>query len=145
MEIRYDPFDVGIAYAYVRGQWVKCVSEYYAIFKGRSEKEIWLATAELQKRKSNHQKQLKVRAKKLAEFLSTAEAEEVLLVQRLRDTQGREVFNIIDSGENKDEFLEPSNLTKIVAVVDSDKHLESLPHQDMPTQKPPSLQLFDSY
>ena len=104
----------------------------------RSEKEIWLATAELQKRKSNHQKQLKVRAKKLAEFLSTAEAEEVLLVQRLRDTQGREVFNIIDSGENKDEFLEPSNLTKIVAVVDSDKHLESLPHQDMPTQKPPS-------
>ena len=145
VEIRYDPFDVGIAYAYVRGQWVKCVSEYYAIFKGRSEKEIWLATAELQKRKSNHQKQLKVRAKKLAEFLSTAEAEEVLLVQRLRDTQGREVFNIIDSGENKDEFLEPSNLTKIVAVVDSDKHLESLPHQDMPTQKPPSLQLFDSY
>ncbi len=53
--------------------------EYYAIFKGRSEKEIWLATSELQKRKSNHQKELKVRAKKLAEFLSTAEAEEVAL------------------------------------------------------------------
>ncbi len=59
------------------------------MFKGRSEKEIWLATAELQKRNSSHDKQLTVRAKKLAEFLSTAEAEEVLLAQRLQDAQGK--------------------------------------------------------
>ena len=36
--------------------------EYYAAFKGRSEKEIWLATTELQKRKTNHHQEFKVRA-----------------------------------------------------------------------------------
>lgn len=112
VEARYDPFDVGIAYAYIRGQWVKCISEYYAIFKGRSEKEIWLATAELQKRNSNHDKQLTVRAKKLAEFLSTAEAEEVLLAQRLRDAQGKEVFQVIDGVRQKESFLEQLNIAQ---------------------------------
>ncbi len=34
--IRYDPFDAGIAYAYVRGYWVKCTSQYFADFQGRS-------------------------------------------------------------------------------------------------------------
>ncbi|WP_264299959.1 hypothetical protein [Nostoc sp. MG11] len=43
----------------------------------------------MQKRTTNHHQEFKVRAKKLAEFLSTAEAEEVLLAQRLRDDQGK--------------------------------------------------------
>jgi hypothetical protein len=146
VDIRYDPFDVGIAYAYVRGQWIKCLSEYYAIFKGRSEKEIWLATSELQKRKSNHQKELKVRAKKLAEFLSTAEAEEVLLAQRLRDAQGKEVFKVIDSGQNQENFSEQLNFPEPVVVLDQNTHNSSeLPTEVIPSQNPTRLQLFKSY
>lgn len=101
VDVRYDPFDAGIAYAYVGGQWVKCTSEQYSIFKGRSEKEIRLASAELRKRHQNHTQQFKVRAKKLAAFLSTAEAQEVMLEQRLRDAQAQEVFMVID-GEKPD-------------------------------------------
>jgi putative transposase len=29
--VRYDPFDIGIAYAFVQGRWVKCISQYYSI------------------------------------------------------------------------------------------------------------------
>jgi transposase InsO family protein len=146
VDIRYDPFDVGIAYAYVRGQWIECLSEYYAIFKGRSEKEIWLATSELQKRKSNHKKELKVRAKKLAEFLSTAEAEEVLLAQRLRDAQGKEVFKVIDSGQNQENFSEQLNFPEPVVVLDQNTHNSSeLPTEAIPSQTPTRLQLFESY
>ncbi len=45
--VRYDPFDVGVAYAYVQGRWVKCISQYYSIFEGRSEKELLLASQEI--------------------------------------------------------------------------------------------------
>ncbi len=60
-------------------------------------------------RNSNHDKQLTVRAKKLAEFLSTAEAEEVLLTQRLRDAQGKEVW-LFGICYAKYEFIYPRTL-----------------------------------
>jgi hypothetical protein len=37
--IRYDPFDLGTAYAYVKDHWVRCISEYYKSFHERSERE----------------------------------------------------------------------------------------------------------
>lgn len=144
VEIRYDPFDVGIAYAYVRGQWLQCISEYYAILKGRSEKEIWLATTELQKRFSNHHQKFQVRAKKLAEFISTAEAEEVLLAQRLRDNQGKEVFKVIDFERDKIKFNESLHLPQIEAVeqYENDSSMAEQIDKDIQIS---SLQIFDSY
>ncbi len=144
VEIRYDPFDAGIAYAYIRGRWVKCISEYYAIFKGRSEKEILLASAELQKRNSNHNKQLKVRAKKLAEFISAAEAEEVLLAQRLRDSQGKEVFQIIERIAPTSS-LEPLTSQQTDDGANHNDSESSSTEENIPAQPPMKLQLFNSY
>jgi putative transposase len=31
--VRYDPFDIGTAYAFVQGRWVPCISEYYLQWK----------------------------------------------------------------------------------------------------------------
>jgi hypothetical protein len=90
--VRYDPFDAGLAYAHVKGRWVRCVSEHYACFAGRSEKELLLATAELRQRSRNHARQFNRTARKLAEFLVSLEAEEALLQQRLRDKESRAVW-----------------------------------------------------
>ena len=90
--IRYDPFDAGIAYAFIKGHWVQCLSEHYAIFAGRSEREIQLATAELRKRNQLHRQRLTITARKLADFLASLEAEELLLEQRLRDAEARVLF-----------------------------------------------------
>lgn len=90
--VRYDPFDAGIAYAFVKNHWVQSVSEYYASFKGRSEREMMLATAELRQQHLNHGRQFTVTARKLAEFITSLEAEEALLEQRLRDAEGRDVL-----------------------------------------------------
>jgi putative transposase len=84
--VRYDPFDVGTAYAYVQKQWVKCHSEQYLVLKGRSEKEIMLASAELIRRgRSSSQARFTVTAARLAAFLKATELEEEFLVQRLRE------------------------------------------------------------
>jgi putative transposase len=90
--VRYDPFDAGIAYAFIKGRWVHCLSEHYAIFAGRSEREIQLATTELRKRNQLHGQQFTITARKLADFLTSLEAEEILLEQRLRDTEAREIL-----------------------------------------------------
>jgi putative transposase len=90
VSVRYEPFDAGIAYAFANKQWLPCHSEYYAVLKGRSQREIMLATNELYQRCRNHSAAFRVTARQLAEFLQSVEAEEALLTQRLRDLESRE-------------------------------------------------------
>ncbi|MEM9271564.1 MAG: Mu transposase C-terminal domain-containing protein [Cyanobacteria bacterium P01_F01_bin.143] len=94
--IRYDPFNVGIAYAYVKGQWVECISQYYADFQGHTEKELKLASSEIRKRNQNHTKNNKISAKKLANFLASAEAQEALFKQRTNDLETQQVLQIVE-------------------------------------------------
>jgi putative transposase len=89
LKVRYDPFDIGTAYALVKNRWVRCHSEYYAIFNGRSEKELLIATKELRAQKTNHSRQFTVSAKRLADFLQSVAVEEASLMQRLRDAESR--------------------------------------------------------
>lgn len=98
LPVRFDPFDAGIAYAFVKGRWVRCISEYYAQFVGRSEREVQLATVELRRRQQCHAQRLAITARKLANFLVSVEAEETLLEQRLRDAAVREVRARPDPG-----------------------------------------------
>lgn len=96
VSVRYDPFNIGIAYAYVKSQWVECTSQYYIDFQGHTEKELKLASSEIRKRDHNHSKNNKVSAKKLANFLASAEAQEALLQQRTRDFETQQVIQIIE-------------------------------------------------
>jgi transposase InsO family protein len=90
--VRYDPFDIGIAYAFVQGRWVKCLSEHYLQLRGHSERELQLASAELRKRYQNHAGESAITAKRLAEFLASVESHEKVLMQRLHDLEARDVF-----------------------------------------------------
>ena len=88
--IRYDPFDAGTAYAYLRGRWAECHSEQHSILKGRSEKELKFATEELRRRQQAHSRdRFRVSAPKLAEFMSRSEVQESFLLQRLRDRESQ--------------------------------------------------------
>lgn len=102
VEVRYDPFDAGIAYVFVRGAWAKCHSEYYSILQNHSEREIKVATEELRRRRRLHSRQFNVTAKKLAEFIESVEAEEQFLLQRLRSQETQQVTNQLNSngGDN---------------------------------------------
>ena len=97
--IRYDPYDAGIAYAYVGNRWVTCCSEQYAVFRGRSEREMMLATAELRKRLRYRSVNTQLTARKLADFVASIEAEEALLLQRLRDAEARHLQPVVEGGQ----------------------------------------------
>jgi putative transposase len=93
--VRFDPLDAGTAYAFVKGRWVRCISEHYARLAGRSEREVMLATAELRRRNQCHGQRFSITARKLADFLGSVEAEEALLEQRLRDAEAKDVLAIM--------------------------------------------------
>ena len=95
VSVRYDPRDAGIAYAYIRGQWVRCISQYYSIFHGRSEREIQLATQELRQQHKKHGQRFTITAKALADFLSRTQTTESILLQRLKDTEAQDILSTI--------------------------------------------------
>ncbi len=103
--VRYDPYDAGVAYVFIKGRWVQCLSEHYSTFVGRSEREIQLATAELRKRDQLHGQRFTITARKLADFLTSLEAEEFLLQQRLQDTEAREMLTPNKSSEKEEQCL----------------------------------------
>ncbi len=87
VEVRFDPFDLGTAFAFVHRQWATCHSEHYLTFRGRSQREIMLATQELKRIRQTHAREYNITGSRLAEFLESIEAEEKLLQQRLRDAE----------------------------------------------------------
>lgn len=97
VRVRYDPFDIGSGLAYAHGEWVECHSDYYSIFRGRSEREIMLATAELRRRSTRHSQQFSITAARLAHFLESLESEEALLRQRTADREARNVLKLINN------------------------------------------------
>jgi len=90
--VRYDPFDIGVAYAFVGGNWVKCLSEHYLQLRGHTEREIQVASAELRKSQQNHGRGVTITAKRLADFLASVESHEGVLTQRQHDLETRDVL-----------------------------------------------------
>jgi len=90
--VRYDPFDLGTAYAYVQGRWVQARSEHYLQLRGHTERELQLASAELHKQHRNHSRDAAITAKRLADFLVDLESHETILKQHWHDAEARDVF-----------------------------------------------------
>ncbi len=112
VHIRYDPFDAGIAYAFVKGQWVSCTSEYYALFQGRTEKEIQMVTEEIRKQKNVHGKNFTIHAANIAKQLAPIEKQEAQLMQNKKDLESKQVLEIIEGGLNKKTIEESKAVTK---------------------------------
>jgi hypothetical protein len=96
--VRFDPFNAGRAYAYVKGQWRTCISEYQLIFNNRSERELMIASAELRRRFQRHGHHFSITARKLADFLVSLAIEEqkLLYLQRRQDAEVRRSMPLIE-------------------------------------------------
>lgn len=85
--VRFDPDNAAHAYAYVHGCWVECISEFAAIFRNRSVKQIEFITKDFKaKSKLMGQKQ-EITAQSMAEFLRQASLSEETQRQIWRDQE----------------------------------------------------------
>ena len=107
--VRYDPFDLGIAYAYVQGRWVQARSEHYLRLRGHSERELQIASAELRKQHQNHTRDAAITAKRLADFLADLSSHDTVLRQHWQDAEARDVFaqlkELPSSSSDQEEYV----------------------------------------
>jgi len=86
--VRYEPYDMGVVYAFLDGQWLACVADAFALVHGRSEREWQLIVEEWRAQRRQHgQKRLTVNGPLLAQFLEDVATEEQILLQRQRDLE----------------------------------------------------------
>ncbi|WJH37382.1 DDE-type integrase/transposase/recombinase [Paenibacillus sp. CC-CFT747] len=103
--VRYDPFDMGVAYVYAHNRWVKCFSQYYSTLKGRTEKEIEMITTEIKARNKQNHKHFTVNAKMVARFIQEAEADHSVSVQRQKDLERHSAYTISDVDDTDEEMF----------------------------------------
>ena len=84
--VRFEPYDMGVAYAYIGGQWLECIADAYAQVHGRSEKEWNLILDEWSEHQRQHvQKRVTLNGPLLAQFLQRVEQEETFSLQHERE------------------------------------------------------------
>jgi len=84
--VRYDPFNVGVAYAYLDHLWVRCTSEHYTTFHNRTEQELQIAREELVASYRARGRDIRtLNARLLADFLKRTTTSERLLRQQQCD------------------------------------------------------------
>ena len=88
--VRYDPWHVGVAWAYVHNHWVTCHSEKYAELLDRTEKEVQIASRLLREQIRRYSRgRTTITATVLAEFLSDIHQDEQIMMQRHKDRESQ--------------------------------------------------------
>ena len=83
IEIKYDPFNIGIAYAFIDNRWVKCLSEQYKYLNGKTEKQIKLIAEEIRQKFRLYSQNNTVTARMIASFIiESEEIEEKLTMEK---------------------------------------------------------------
>ncbi|WP_143006984.1 DNA-binding domain-containing protein [Paenibacillus tianmuensis] len=104
--VRYDPYNIGIVYAYVKNKWVLLRSEHYLTFINRTEKELQIITEELKKRTQNTVKNGdSITASKIASFMTSAEGKQIALMQHLRDLETKQALLVLDGDEEQEKLV----------------------------------------
>ncbi len=86
--VRYEPYNMGFAYAYIDGQWIECIADAFLQVHGRSEHEWNLILEEWREHQRQHNlKRVALNGPRLAEFLRKLEKDEAWLLQRQRDLE----------------------------------------------------------
>jgi len=83
VEVRYDPFDKSVAWAFVDGAWLRLRTRHQQLLSGYTERDIDLATAEWRKRRSDVERR-RLTQPLLIEFLKEISQTETLLLERKR-------------------------------------------------------------
>jgi len=91
IEVRYDPIDIGVAYAYINNHWIDLRSKYYHQFKGHTHKEKALATIEIKAQNTKMPDHRKEYGAQLAAFLEDCHNDEVFLKKQLVDLENGKI------------------------------------------------------
>jgi putative transposase len=101
VKVRYDPFDVSVAYAYIDGVWRQRFTPYDE-FAGCSERELQLLASELRQNRRLHagREQGEISQKQLADFRRENATKETILRQQRHDRETRAALVVLEGGRS---------------------------------------------
>lgn len=106
--VLYEPYDMGVAYAFVQGQWLECIADDYAQVHGRSEREWHIILEEWRAHQRQHgNKRVSVNGPLLVGFLEELAAEERILLQQQRDLEELSIREALLGKRNTKELPVP--------------------------------------
>ncbi len=119
--VRYEPYDMGVVYAYIGGQWLECIADAYGSVHGRSEREWNLILDEWREQQRQHaQKRISLNGPLLAQFLQKLENDEALLLQQQRDFEEQPLrASILLRSQSKPAESEPPLIELDLATIPS--------------------------
>lgn len=115
VEVKYDPFNIAIAYAFIQGRWVKCIAEQAKYLFDKSEREVRIIAEEIRKRNTLNSRSNTITSRHLASFIIEAENTERVLNKKSKENSSEEshfnkvlksIDNEIKNGENDDLIYE---------------------------------------
>ncbi len=124
VEVRYDPFNIGITFVYINNRWEKCTSEYFAQFNGKTEKEIQLITEQLKEERRGYSRNSQITAKIVAKFIQELEImEKDLELQKIEQENKtrRQHLTIVDENDSS---LQTNNAEEEYVENQSEEELE---------------------
>ncbi|MFC5591559.1 Mu transposase C-terminal domain-containing protein [Sporosarcina soli] len=133
--VRYDPFDMSTAYAYINKYWIKLRSENFMVFENRTEKEIKIATIEIRKRMKNAGNTVPITGSIIAKFLDSLESKEILRLQHLKDKASKPLEEITAREGNQNESNVPRLQQRHLHVVKESNKISSIKTDKVNTQK----------
>jgi putative transposase len=143
VKVRYDPFDVSVAYAYVDGVWRQCFTPYDE-FAGCSERELQLLASELRQSHRLHssREQVQLSQKQLADFRRENATKQEILRQQRHDRETRAALVILESGRSSKAPVPPPSPIARSAEGRQGEPPPSDPPQEVPEQKYDKLLVF---
>ncbi|WP_164976294.1 Mu transposase C-terminal domain-containing protein [Oleiharenicola lentus] len=94
--VRYDPWDSSVAYAFVHGAWLPCISSHAMLFKNYSQRALKLAAEEYRARRKKSGQNKNVTALRLAKFMAEVKEEETFLILRAKEVASRGDAQLVD-------------------------------------------------
>lgn len=113
--VRFDPYNMAIAYAMVQGGWVTLRSRFFAELKGRGERELIVAREQYRKRRGDVEK-LRLSESSFVKFLLEMDKTEEMLIEHHRSIEMRRAADVIDELDEQDDEEGTSSSPGAVAL-----------------------------
>lgn len=111
VKVRFDPFNIGIAYAYLNKRWVQCKSQYYSILSKVTQKELNFITSEIRKANELHSKNYSINAQRIAIFIDELENDDKFNLLKEKSDETKTVININFKNTNELETINEDEIS----------------------------------
>ncbi|NUH86389.1 TnsA endonuclease N-terminal domain-containing protein [Bacillus firmus] len=111
--VKYDPYNLGEAYAFIDGSWITLYSQYFGVMRNMTEKQLKILTNEVRQKDKLLNQVSDITVKRIVEFLDKAENLEKYQLQLLKDKANKKIIDVINGRSNEQLSLVQSHEQKV--------------------------------